>query len=109
MCSQLDRIEVVIYSSQRVISNFLKHPFIFLIRIYRWFSPIKQIIFGPYARCRFYPTCSEYSLECVRQLPLLEAIGKSLSRIAKCNPMHPGGYDPLFPAKNGEEKPESSQ
>jgi putative membrane protein insertion efficiency factor len=70
-------------------------PFLILIRSYRIFSPVKQLIFGPYARCRFHPTCSEYALECFQTLPLHHAISRSLSRIGKCNPMHPGGYDPV--------------
>ena len=72
-------------------------PFVVFIRIYRIFSPIKQLVLGPYARCRFHPTCSEYALECFRTLPLHRAIPHSLSRILKCNPMHPGGYDPVHP------------
>ncbi len=72
-------------------------PFVVAIRIYRIFSPVKQLVLGPYARCRFHPTCSEYALECFRTLPLHRAIPHSLSRILKCNPMHPGGYDPVHP------------
>lgn len=72
-------------------------PFVVAIRIYRIFSPIKQLVLGPYARCRFHPTCSEYALECFRTLPLPRAIVYSISRIFKCNPMHPGGYDPVHP------------
>jgi putative membrane protein insertion efficiency factor len=72
-------------------------PFVAAIRIYRVFSPVKQFVLGPYARCRFHPTCSEYALECFRTLPLHRAIHHSLSRILKCNPMHPGGYDPVHP------------
>ncbi|HAD22380.1 MAG: membrane protein insertion efficiency factor YidD [Opitutae bacterium] len=87
----------------------MKLPILLVISVYRWFSPIKQLIFGPYARCRFYPTCSEYSLDCFHHLPLHQAIAKSLSRIARCNPMHPGGYDPLFPDKNVEESPKASK
>lgn len=75
--------------------NLLAFPFISLIRLYQLISPLKQLVFGPYARCRFHPTCSEYALECFRSLSLLEALCKTLSRIARCNPMHPGGVDPV--------------
>jgi putative membrane protein insertion efficiency factor len=72
-------------------------PFLLLIRIYRLFSPLKQLILGPYARCRFYPTCSEYALECFQTLPLHIALFRSFTRIFRCNPMHTGGYDPVHP------------
>jgi len=78
----------------------LSLPFILLIHAYRFISPVKQLIFGPYARCRFHPTCSEYALECFRTLPLYRAIPRSLSRIFRCNPMHPGGHDPVHPNRN---------
>ena len=71
--------------------NLLAFPFISLIRLYQLISPLKQLLFGPYARCRFHPTCSEYALECFRFISLLEALCKTLSRIARCNPMHPAG------------------
>ena len=82
-------------------------PFLFLIRIYRFFSPLKQLILGPYARCRFHPTCSEYALECFQTLPLHLALFRSLRRISRCNPMHTGGYDPVHPAcKDTTSRPE---
>lgn len=97
MCPRCNRICDVSVAKKNVFFRTLSFPFILIIRVYRLFSPIKQVLFGPYARCRFYPTCSEYSLECFRHLPLHHALSKTLSRIAKCNPMHPGGYDPPFP------------
>lgn len=87
------------------ISKVLHLPIIFIIRAYRWVSPLKQLILGPYARCRFYPTCSEYSLECFRYLPFFQAVSKSVSRICKCNPIHPGGYDPVFPDEEKSPQP----
>ena len=77
------------------LSRALALPFLIAIRFYRLFSPVKQLILGPYARCRFHPTCSEYALECFQTLPFHRAISRSISRIFKCNPMHPGGYDPV--------------
>ena len=71
-------------------------PFVLLIRVYRFFSPLKQFILGPYAACRFYPTCSEYALECFTAFSLPKALAKTFLRIARCNPMHPGGYDPVL-------------
>jgi putative membrane protein insertion efficiency factor len=74
----------------------LAYPFVLLIRCYRLFSPIKQLLLGPYAACRFSPTCSEYALECFSIFSLPKAMLKTFFRIARCNPMHPGGYDPVL-------------
>lgn len=45
--------------------------------------------------CRFYPSCSEYALLAIKQYGFLKGGVKSMIRILKCHPFHPGGYDPL--------------
>ena len=46
-------------------------------------------------KCKFYPTCSEYSLQAFEKYGFLKGIFLSLKRIIKCNPFNKGGYDPL--------------
>ena len=87
--------------------SLLALPFTLLIRAYRLVSPLKQLILGPYARCRFHPTCSEYALECFQRFHLIKAIYLSLARISRCNPLHPGGYDPVTCPENNPECNES--
>ncbi len=61
-----------------------------IIRFYQKFiSPLK----GP--TCRFYPTCSTYSIEAIKKYGPIKGSYLSLIRILKCHPFHPGGYDPL--------------
>ncbi len=68
----------------------LKKPFIGLILIYqKYISPIK----GP--TCRFYPSCSQYSLEALEKYGVFKGIYLSILRILKCHPFNDGGYDPL--------------
>lgn len=45
------------------------------------------------SRCRFYPTCSQYSLSCFEKFPFLIALWYSIKRILKCNPLNAGGVD----------------
>jgi len=60
------------------------------IRFYqRFLSPLKG------TSCRFYPSCSEYSILSLQKHGLMLGFIKALFRLAKCHPFHPGGYDPV--------------
>lgn len=45
--------------------------------------------------CRFYPSCSSYTLAAVEKYGARRGVGLALLRLAKCHPWHPGGFDPL--------------
>ena len=44
--------------------------------------------------CRFTPSCSEYFILAVRKYGPVRGVCKGVGRICRCNPWHPGGYDP---------------
>ncbi len=46
-------------------------------------------------RCRFHPTCSEYSQQALKLRGLKAGGAMALRRVAKCHPFNPGGYDPV--------------
>ena len=70
----------------------LKTPFVWLVRAY-------QIALSPFLanRCRFYPTCSCYTLDALRGYPVPIALWLSLKRLIKCHPFCQGGLDPVPP------------
>ena len=47
------------------------------------------------SNCRFYPSCSMYSILSIRNYGVLKGLLFSIKRIIKCNPWNPGGYDPV--------------
>ena len=50
---------------------------------------------GMNKKCRFYPTCSSYALECYKRFNFFKASFLTLFRIIRCNPWNKGGYDPV--------------
>ena len=47
------------------------------------------------ARCRYYPTCSAYAEQAVRELGVVRGAIVAAWRLVRCNPLSRGGYDPL--------------
>ncbi len=45
--------------------------------------------------CRFFPSCSQYPEEAVRQHGALLGGRLALRRLLRCHPFSPGGYDPV--------------
>lgn len=63
-------------------------PFVLIIRTYQvLISPL----LGP--RCRFYPSCSHYSIEALQEKGLFWGSWLAIKRIGRCHPGNPGGID----------------
>ncbi|OYV18026.1 MAG: hypothetical protein CG441_1275 [Methylococcaceae bacterium NSM2-1] len=70
-----------------------------IIKFYKYFiSPLLG------SNCRFYPSCSSYSLEALQNHGAIIGSYLTLKRLLKCHPFHQGGIDPVpekFGNKNG--------
>ena len=73
-----------------ILKKLLEYILISFIYLYRkLISPL----FPP--TCRFYPTCSAYSLEAIKKYGPFKGLYMSVRRILKCHPFNKGGYDPV--------------
>ena len=63
--------------------------FIFFVKLY-------QLCLSPFfiSRCRYTPTCSMYTIECLEKYGVIKGFWFSLKRISKCHPGSKGGFDP---------------
>jgi uncharacterized protein len=90
--------------------NTVQHILIFGVRLYRWvISPAKAVLFGPLARCRFTPSCSQYALEALQIHGALRGSGLALRRIGRCHPWGGCGDDPVPERKAEGRRPKSEE
>ena len=67
-----------------------------LIKIIEWYQKHISVWFqSQNIRCKFYPTCSEYTKQAIEKYGILKGIALGMWRILRCNPFSKGGYDPL--------------
>ena len=67
-----------------------------LINLINWYQ--KNISFwfvSKNIRCKFYPTCSEYTKQAINKYGAIKGTRLGIWRILRCNPFSKGGYDPL--------------
>jgi uncharacterized protein len=70
----------------------MKHVLVLLIRLYQHF--VSALL--PFNHCRFYPSCSDYSLEAIETHGVLGGGWLMVKRISKCHPLSTSsGYDPV--------------
>ena len=67
---------------------------IFCVKVY---SYLLSPIIGK--NCRFFPTCSEYAIECFRDFGFIKGGWLSIKRILRCHPWGNFGYDPVLKIK----------
>lgn len=73
----------------------MKAILIFLVRVYQVvISPPLHFLSGPFAGCRFFPTCSQYFIDAVTVNGPLIGSWQGFVRILRCNPWGGQGYDP---------------
>jgi putative membrane protein insertion efficiency factor len=60
------------------------------LRLYqRLFSPVLG------ARCKYYPSCSEYAAQAIQRFGILRGLVLAGWRLLRCNPWSHGGFDPV--------------
>tara|TARA_Y100000591_G_scaffold252536_1_gene224102 strand:+ start:291 stop:530 length:240 start_codon:yes stop_codon:yes gene_type:complete len=50
--------------------------------------------------CRYFPTCSDYSVEAFKTYGFLKGFYMSIIRVLSCNPFKEGGIDPVVKKNN---------
>jgi putative membrane protein insertion efficiency factor len=76
------------------VKRLLAAPLIAPIRVYqRFISPA----FAP--RCRYYPTCSDYAVQSIREVGPVRGSILAGWRLLRCNPFSHGGVDELSDRK----------
>ena len=77
-------IKRIVKSIEKLISSGM----ISLIKLY-------QVLISPLTvpSCRFYPSCSEYTLQHIKSDGPLKGIVKGMKRLSKCHPFHSGGLE----------------
>ena|SRR5579883_1854997 len=78
--------------------NWAQHSLVFALRGYqRVISPMLTGLFGPLARCRFEPSCSEYAVTAIRIHGAIKGVLLAGWRICRCQPWGGCGDDPVPP------------
>ena len=67
-----------------------------LVKLIEWYQKnISLWLESKHIKCKFYPSCSEYTKQAIEKYGAFKGCFLGIKRILKCNPFSKGGYDPL--------------
>jgi putative membrane protein insertion efficiency factor len=74
-----------------LLKKIMASPFVVLIKFY-------QYVLSPYlggSKCRFTPTCSQYTMDAIKKYGPIKGIFLGAKRLSRCHPGGGHGYDPV--------------
>lgn len=79
-------VKIIINFSGKALSGLA----VYIIKFYQFFiSPVLP------AACRYYPTCSAYTIQAIKKFGFIKGGFLGAKRILSCNPYSEGGFDPV--------------
>jgi putative membrane protein insertion efficiency factor len=79
-----------------VARRILRWPRIVPVLLLRGYRLLVSPLYGQ--TCRFYPSCSAYSLEAYEVHGVFRGTYLTVRRLLRCHPWNPGGVDPVPPS-----------
>ena len=68
----------------------MKYFLIYIIGLYqKYISPYKG------TKCPYFPSCSNYGIEAIKEHGAIKGFFMALWRVLRCNPFSKGGFDPV--------------
>lgn len=64
-----------------------------MIALVKFYKRVTSPLFP--ARCKYYPTCSEYAVTAFKKHGFFKGFVLAVWRILRCNPWSNGGIDPV--------------
>ncbi len=64
-----------------------------LVKIINLYQRYISVFLAPC--CRYYPTCSEYTIDALYEHGAIKGLFLGACRICRCHPFHKGGLDPV--------------
>ena len=71
---------------------------IILIKLIKGYKYLISPLLGN--SCRYFPTCSDYSVEALKTYGFIKGFYMSIIRVLSCNPFKEGGIDPVVKKNN---------
>ena len=88
------RLKFSLQEKWRAVIKVLKRALVgLLVGLIRLYQLVISPLLGP--RCRFWPSCSSYTIEALKVHGPLKGGWMAIRRIIKCHPGNPGGMDPV--------------
>ena len=67
-----------------------------LVKLIMWYQKTISVwLDSKNIKCKYYPTCSEYTKQAIEKYGVVKGVMLGMWRIIRCNPFSKGGYDPL--------------